>query len=333
MVVVTWVPPQRASDEERLLPASDREVELLSRPLLEALQELTGLASSYLTVIWADDGVQEIRYSHNSRAGFAVPEGLLVPWEDTLCKRALDEGRPLTVDVPTIWGDSQAAADLGIEVYLSVPVELSDGRVWGTLCAADSRPAQALSEHVPTMRVFARLIASAVEREGVVATERARAVRARAEADTDALTGCADRRVVEPWLAERLAALPDGHELVVVYADVDRFKSVNDTHGHTAGDRLLVEAAQRLRSAARPEDLVARLGGDEFLTAAVVPVGRGDALEARLRDALSFSLPHDGGSIDVRLSVGMASATGGDVMDLVAAADAAMYQAKSRGAP
>lgn len=324
------VPSQRTADDGRGLPASEREVELLSRPLLEALQELTGLASSYLTVVWDDEGLQEIRYAHNTHEGFAVPEGLLAPWEDTLCKRALDEGRPYAPDVPAVWGDSEAAADLGIAVYLSVPVELSDGRVWGTLCAADSRPAPVLSEHVPTMRVFARLIASAVEREAVVAAERARAVRARAEADTDALTGCASRRVVEPWLVERLGTLPDDQELVVVYADVDDFKSVNDGAGHAAGDALLVEAARRMRAAARSEDLVARLGGDEFLVAACLPAGRGAALESRLRESLAFSLPGDAGPIAVRLSVGMATATGGDVVDLVAAADRAMYAAKAR---
>lgn len=327
---MSTLPSQRAQDEVRPLPSSGREVEQISRPLLDALQEITGLASSYLTVVWEDEAVQEIRYAHNTRDGFSLPEGLLVPWSDTLCKRALDEGRPYTADVADRWGDSQAAAELGISVYLSVPVELSDGRVWGTLCAADSRPAPAMEQHVPTMRVFARLIASAVEREAVVVTERARAVRARAEADTDSLTGCASRRVVEPWLAERLATLPADQELVVVYADVDAFKSVNDGHGHAAGDALLVEAAARMRAAARPGDLVARMGGDEFLVAACLPAGRGAALESRLRETLAFTMPGDAGPIGVRLSVGRASATGGDVADLVSAADRAMYQMKRR---
>ena len=327
---MSGVPSQRATDEEAVLPASEREVELLSRPLLQALQELTGLASSYLTVVWEDEGVQEIRYAHNTLDGFALPEGLLVPWEDTLCKRALDEGRPFTADVPAIWSDSQAAADLGISVYLSVPVELSDGRVWGTLCAADSRPAPTVSQHVPTLRVFARLIASAVEREAVVASERARAVRAREEADTDALTGCASRRVVGPWLTERLATLPGDQELALVYADVNDFKAVNDGHGHAVGDALLVEAARRMRGAARPQDLVARLGGDEFVVAACVPAGRAPALRDRLSEALAFTMERDGGAIDVRLAVGLATATGGDAADLLAAADRAMYDAKGR---
>lgn len=143
--------------------AGAQDVEHLSRPLLDALHELTGLASSYLTVIDEQQGLQEIRYSRNSRPGFMLPEGLRVPWADTLCKRALDEGRPCTTDVPDVWGDSAAAAALGIQVYVSVPVSLSDGRVWGTLCAADSEQADRVDEHLPTMRLFARLIAAQVE--------------------------------------------------------------------------------------------------------------------------------------------------------------------------
>jgi len=85
------------------------DVERLSRPLLEALGNLTGLASAYLTVVHKDDGVQEVRYARNARDDFELPEGLLVPWEDTLCKRALEEDRPCTTDVPTVWGQRRRA--------------------------------------------------------------------------------------------------------------------------------------------------------------------------------------------------------------------------------
>jgi hypothetical protein len=140
--------PERAEPARRRTPdlsaiadavGGARSVEDLSRPLLDALHDLTGLASSYLTVIDEGRDVQEIRYSHNTREGFALPEGLHVPWGDTLCKRALDEGRPCTTDVPDVWGDSDAAADLGIQVYVSVPVSLSDGRVWVTGAGGSDR--------------------------------------------------------------------------------------------------------------------------------------------------------------------------------------------------
>lgn len=297
-------------------------VERLSRPLLEALQHLTGLASTYLTVVHEDVGVQEVRYALNTRDDFTLAEGLLVPWEDTLCKRALDEGRPCTTDVPTTWADSDAARALGIQVYVSVPVTTVDGTVWGTLCAADSVEAARVEAHLPTMRLFARLIAAEVEREKAMQ-------RAREEADTDPLTGCASRRVVAPWLEERLATIPQDEVLVVAYVDLDRFKLVNDTLGHAVGDAVLVEVGRRLRAAARAHDLVARLGGDEFLVAARVPRAAAAALVRRLQESVVFELPTHGASVDVRASVGVALSDDYDGGSLVAAADAAMYGVKN----
>jgi diguanylate cyclase len=311
---------------ETLARAED--LEQLSRPLLEALHDLTGLGSTYLTAV--RDGVQELRFTRNARPDFAMPEGLLVPWEDTLCKRALDEGRPCTTDVPRVWGDSDAARALGIQTYVSVPVTLSDGQLWGTLCGADSTVATDLEEHLPTMRLFARLIAAEVERTAAVARERATAARARAEADTDALTHCAARRVVEPWLTSHLDGLGGDEAVVVVYADVDRFKQVNDEHGHAAGDAVLVEVGRRLRAAARPGDLVARLGGDEFVVAARTSRQHAAALAGRVADQLSFALAWGEEPLEVRCSVGFAHSDGHDAQALLAAADADMYAVKRR---
>jgi diguanylate cyclase len=100
-----------------------RSLEELTRPLLEMLQAVSGLDSAYLTVIDAALDQQRILFSHNTQT-MVIPEGLAVPWGDTLCKRALDENRPFTSNVSSCWGDSEAAKALGIETYLSVPVRL-----------------------------------------------------------------------------------------------------------------------------------------------------------------------------------------------------------------
>jgi diguanylate cyclase (GGDEF)-like protein len=297
------------------------DVEQLTRPLLEALADLTGLASTYLTVVHEATGTQEIRHSRNTRPGFEMPEGLFVPWGDTLCKRALEEDRACTTDVPAVWGDSEAARSLGIQVYVSVPVQMPDGRLWGTLCAADSVVAGDAATHLPTMRLFARLIGAQAEREEALR-------RARDEADKDALTGCASRRVVNPWLSRELAALSSTEAVVVAYADLDSFKQVNDTLGHAAGDAVLAEVGRRLRMVARPHDLVARIGGDEFLVAARLPRDAVEDLGRRVRDALVFSMSWRTGVVDVRGSVGTASSTDQDAASLVGMADAAMYDAK-----
>ena len=305
-----------------------RDVEQLSRPLLDALHDLTGLASSYLTVIHEDEDVQEIRYSRNTRPGFELPEGLLVPWGDTLCRRALEEGRPCTTDVPGVWGDSQAAQDLGNQVYVSVPVSLSDGRVWGTLCAADSQRSDGAEDHLATMRLFARLIAGQVEQEAALARERARTAQATAEAETDPLTRCSTRRAVEPWLEVNLQGTGKGDAVLALYFHVDAFKGINDELGHAAGDAVLEEVGRRLHGAAQPGDLVARMGGDEFFVAARLPRPMAALVADRYRAALDFRMAWEGRVLDVRVSVGFAVSGGESPAELIAAADRAMYEQK-----
>jgi diguanylate cyclase len=308
--------------------AGSRDVEQLSRPLLDALHELTGLGSTYLTVIDEERDQQEVRFVTNTRPGFALPEGLRVPWSDTLCKRALDEDRSCNTEVPTSWGDSEAAAALGIEVYVSVPVRLSDGQLWGTLCGADSQQVAGVEQHLATMRLFAGLIAAQVEREEALAAERRRAHQARREADTDALTGCASRRVVEPWLAVNLADLEADEVLLVAFIDVDRFKAINDEHGHAAGDEVLAQIGARLRNVSRPGDVVARFGGDEFLLAARLPRTAADGLIRRVSAVRQVLLPWEGAVLQVTLSLGFALSDGHDAAELLAAADRAMYEVK-----
>lgn len=219
-------------------------------------------------------------------------------------------------------GDNAAAQALGIQSYVSVPVSMSDGRVWGTLCAADSVAPDDVAAHLPTMRLFARLIAAEVEREAAVQ-------QARAEADSDALTGCSSRRVAQPWLAAQVASLSPDEVVAVAFIDLDGFKGVNDTLGHAAGDAVLVQVGHRLRAAARPHDLVCRLGGDEFLVAVRVPRGTEDSILERVADATNFSMDWQGTPVEVRSSIGIAVSDGNDPAALVAAADARMYAHKS----
>ena len=157
-------------------------------------------------------------------------------------------------------------------------------------------------------------------------TERERAEQALAHAAThDPLTGLANRTLLQERLTAALAALSRPGEVVLLaFCDLDGFKSVNDVDGHEAGDRLLAEVADRLRSAVRPEDTVCRQGGDEFLVLCQGLTPQAVAsVRARLREACSVAGAGVTGSVGIALGV-----AGTEPETLLRAADADMYDQK-----
>ena len=311
-------------------------LEALVRPLLEMLEAMTGLESTYMTAIDERAGLQHIVYARNSRS-LQIPEGLAVPWQDTLCKRALEEGRTYVDDVPHTWGDSDAARALGIETYASAPIRGRDGHLYGTLCAASNQRMPMTADADRVLRMFSRLIGQQVEREQLLRDlQRANDALARS-ALTDQATGLPNRRGLMDELARRLARRGREHgALLVAFIDLDGFKAINDRHGHEAGDRLLVLMARALSHATRAGDYCARLGGDEFVVLASVPIDEGEVALAALRQRLHaatrgrFDLG-DGIAIDYEgPSIGtiLAPADQHDVNTVLALADAAMYAMK-----
>ena len=152
----------------------------------------------------------------------------------------------------------------------------------------------------------------------------------------DELTGLANRALFRDRLEHALVRLRrDDQGVVVIFVDIDRFKSINDTLGHVAGDQLLKAVAGILRSGTRAADTVARLGGDEF---ALLLEGRLDDLELkyalhRLREAFERPVCIDGENLLIRVSAGVASGPrdGSTADELLISADRAMYQAKQAG--
>ncbi|MDP9385931.1 MAG: EAL domain-containing protein [Actinomycetota bacterium] len=140
---------------EGLQPAGPREREV--RTLLAELARVTGLETTYLTHIDRSQALQRITHARNS-GSIDIPEGLAVDWADTLCRRALEQGVPYTDDVPGTFPDSRAAADLGLQTYISVPLRSADGDVEGTLCGASSRRVPLGQDAVRLMADFADII-------------------------------------------------------------------------------------------------------------------------------------------------------------------------------
>lgn len=246
----------------------------LARPLLELLEFVTELETTYLTRIDEEAGVQNILFSHNTRT-MQIPEGLTVPWRDTLCKRALDEKQFYTNDVSKCWGDSEAAKALGIVTYVSTPIRLDDGSLYGTLCAASSDKKPLTHRGEQLLHLFAALIAQQIQREKLMDQLRATNASLEIFSNTDLLTNLPNRRSTFAEM-RRLFALAERAEqsLLVAYIDLDDFKQINDTYGHDVGDDFLVEISLRLAGGMRTGDLLGRLGGDEF-----VVIGMGPSIE------------------------------------------------------
>lgn len=154
----------------------------------------------------------------------------------------------------------------------------------------------------------------------------------------DTLTGCYNRRYFkERATAELSYSNRHGTEVAVVLLDVDHFKDVNDTWGHSAGDEALKHFALIVREALRTEDVLVRYGGEEFaVVVRGVPPQQVRQLCERVRAAVAISpMPWQGREIALTVSVGVANMVGGDAEQtleaLVATADRALYEAKRTG--
>ncbi|EPK7283792.1 sensor domain-containing diguanylate cyclase [Citrobacter farmeri] len=247
--------------------ATEQSFESLVRQLLEMLERVTDMESTYLTKVDIDARLQHILYARNSKQ-MQIPEDLSVPWDDTLCKRAMDADCFYSDNVPDRWKDCTAARALGITTFLSTPVHLPDGTFYGTLCATSSQQ-QALSERgEEVLHLFAGLIAHYLQKESLVSQLREANAALVTHSYTDVLTGLPNRRAIfESMDALFSRARQLRRNVTVVYIDLDNFKLINDRYGHEVGDQFLIQVGERLGILRGADDIIGRLGGDEFLVA------------------------------------------------------------------
>lgn len=230
-----------------------------------------------------------------------------------------------------LWADfRQLVLPLGFIGCWSTPIRDSQGRVIGTFAFYFRKPRTeaALTFHQRLVDASAHLCTLALERE------RSRQ-RIRQLAFYDGLTGMPNRSLLQAKADQAIAAAARQEEPVaVLFIDLDRFKQVNDSLGHPAGDELLRQAADRMQSQLRASDIAGRLSGDEFV--AVLPQcdadGAADIVE-RLQTLLAQPMTIANTVLTVSASVGIAMfpSDGRDMETLLQRADMAMYQAKSSG--
>jgi len=217
-------------------------------------------------------------------------------------------------------GPIRSLLQLGFDVDLAPD---ADGALERDIAAVDGR----------TLRLRCRFLPPGPDGPVVLGTlddvsaEVARAAELRRRAERDALTGLVNRSGLERRLADTLAASPDA---ALVFVDLDGFKEVNDTWGHTAGDAVLEQVAARLRSAVRPGDLVARYGGDEFvLLCRQVAPGDEGVIVRRVEDALAEPIAGGGAVWRAAASVGVVILQPGEpVAEALRRADDEMYRRK-----
>jgi diguanylate cyclase (GGDEF)-like protein/PAS domain S-box-containing protein len=179
-----------------------------------------------------------------------------------------------------------------------------------------------------------RTVSTVIARD--VTDRKALEHRLTSQATHDSLTGLPNRLLLIDRLGHALErAERSGRPLAVLFCDLDRFKVVNDSLGHTAGDAMLFAVANRLRSAVRHGDTVARFGGDEFVVLAEDLSGETDAVRVAEQVMAALAAPVRVGGQDLHITVSVGIAVGRPGRDtaeaLVRDADAAMYRAKSGG--
>lgn len=305
------------------------------RPLLELMEAITGMESTYLTSISLDEQIQRVLFSRNSRQ-LHIPEGCEVAWSDTLCKRALEESCFYSDDVDRRWGDSQAARALGIISYISEPVRVGEKELYGTLCAASSYKVSINTDISILLPMFATLIARQIERGRLLAKLEKENRQYLEYALIDPLTGIMNRRALIQELSRALAnSRRSGGVLHVAFLDLNGFKNINDSYGHDAGDRFLIQIAHALRNGLREGDFFARYGGDEFVifgptysedlqASCYAFQQRAKGLTTGVFDIGTMVINYAGASVGVITTTGEE----GDCEAVLARADAAMYEVK-----
>ncbi|WP_423370845.1 diguanylate cyclase domain-containing protein [Burkholderia sp. LMG 32019] len=316
------IAPKPADEAARL--DTLHSLSILDTPPEERFDRLTRLARRLFDVpIALVSLVDDDRQWFKSHAGLEVTQ---TSRDVSFCSHALLAGNTMVIqdalndnrfhDNPLVTGAP------GIRFYAGRPLAAPNGAPIGTLCLIDTRPRSLEPDELALLGDLAHM----TERE----------IAALHFATTDELTQLTNRRGFE-ILARHVLSLCDrlGRHAVLLFFDLNDFKSINDRFGHAEGDRALKAFADTLTGGLRDSDVIARLGGDEFvvLLSATDPTDVAEPVE-RVTQALALRNTADARGYEIRFSVGHVDydpAHHHDVAGLLASADQRMYEDKQRG--
>jgi diguanylate cyclase (GGDEF)-like protein len=308
--------------------------------------ELTGAERAF--VLLNDAALDQLTCRASvDRHGSALPDARL---SMSVCRRVVASGAPVTILDATLSDELHAQAsiaDLNLRTLMCVPLS-ARGQTLGvlyvdsqavvmTFTRKDLELLTAIAGHASLAIANATLYAESVRRADELARTLELYHEASLQANTDPLTGLANRRNFEVLAErEREARRRHGHPLSLLALDVDHFKSFNDTYGHAVGDEVLKAVAEVLRRCVRACDLPARLGGEEFVVLCrETSVEGATVLAERIREEVeALELKDAGGNPLRRLTVSVGVADVDPAADLAEAlnrADSALYACKRAG--
>ncbi len=321
----------RAERQGTLRPIGER---ILGMLLPEALHETAGAVAAAFACdgvgIWqtTEAGEGLLRAGVGIVASAVTPEGL--PQRPGIVAATTERDAPVVVDdlETATTARRDRIARFGARSAIAVPIAGESG-VWGFIEALSRDAGHFDTDDVGFLTSVVTTISAAVARDRADAAIRY-------QGTYDALTGLPNRALLGDCLRLALARGRDeGLQTAALFIDLDNFKDVNDTYGHGLGDRVLVEVAERIQNALRPNDVVARFGGDEFVVVCQAVGDAADVREIALRILRHLGEPltiRDAGNVTLSASIGIAF--GPDLVgpdEALRDADTAMYAAKSAG--
>ena len=230
---------------------------------------------------------------------------------------------------------SPRAVESGLGALFAFPLRLGDERM-GALELYTTEAAQLSAQDLSAAQTLAEVMAAYLFNARVRHDAKETVAVLEEQALHDALTGLPNRALLHDRLRQALRTTGRTDALVgVLFCDVDGLKAVNDTHGHWAGDQLLIHIVRQIEAVLRPGDTLARLSGDEFVVVCqnLAQPDQAEAIAARVLATLDVPIVVDGTSLVGRMSIGVSVAKAGHVSadEALQQADTAMYRAKHAG--
>jgi diguanylate cyclase (GGDEF)-like protein/PAS domain S-box-containing protein len=275
-----------------------------------------------------DAETEELSFPYNVDQ-YGQPAASSMPGADTLYAHVANGGGPLLLSPTTLQSlptDLLAAAESAAPYWLGVPLKAPGGTIGALVVKGTTTSTPYTEADQELLQFVAAQVATAIERMQL--HEQLQYM-----AQYDALTGLPNRQLFHDRLESALVrAGRNAGGVSLLFLDLDKFKQVNDQYGHAAGDLLLYEVAQRIKSRVREADTVARIGGDEFVVLLESATTPGDATRVadQIRAAMERPVTFGNVSLHATLSIGVAEYPehGRTAAQLLKYADASMYAAK-----